>query len=107
LLVNKFESAFEKIKGGKAPKLIHGEVNRATAILRDVMNTQFDGIAVNESTAFHEIKQFIQEIAPEKAKIVKLYKDELPIFEKFGIEKQIKSLFGTTVSFKSGAYLNY
>ncbi|MGC9344175.1 MAG: ribonuclease E/G, partial [Bacteroidales bacterium] len=53
----------------------------------------------------HEIKQFITEIAPEKSKIVKHYKSDVPIFEKFGIEKQIKSLFGKTVSFKSGAYL--
>lgn len=105
MLVNKFEQSFEKIRGGKAPKLILGEVNRTTAILRDMLNTDFDGIYVNESTAYHEIKQFIQEIAPEKEKIVKLYKEEQPIFEKFAIEKQIKSLFGTNVSFKSGAYL--
>lgn len=105
MLINKWESSFEKIKGGKTPRLMLGELNRATAILRDVLNGQFDGITVNEPTVFHEIKQFIEEIAPEKAKIVKLYKDEQPIFEKFGIEKQIKSLFGKTVSFKSGAYL--
>ena len=105
MLVNKWESSFEKIKGGKTPRLVLGELNRANAMLRDVLNVQFDGITVNEPTAFHEIKQFIEEIAPEKAKIVNLYKDETPIFEKFGIEKQIKSLFGKTVSFKSGAYL--
>ena len=40
-----------------------------------------------------------------KSKIVKLYDNPQPVFEKFGIEKQIKSLFGKTVSFKSGAYL--
>lgn len=105
MLVEKWESSFEKIKGGKAPKLLLGELNRATAILRDMLNGQFDGISINDKTAFHEIKQFIQEIAPEKAKIVKLYNEEQPIFEKFGIEKQIKSLFGSNVSFKSGAYL--
>lgn len=105
MLVGKWESSFEKIKTGKTPKLMLGELNRTTAILRDVLNGQFDGITVNDSTTFHEIKQFIQGIAPEKSKIVKLYKEDQPIFEKFGIEKQIKSLFGTTVSFKSGAYL--
>lgn len=105
MLVNKWENAFDKIKASKTPKLLIGELNRASAILRDVLNVKFDGITVNDVTTYHEIKQFIQEIAPEKSKIVKLYKEDQPIFEKFGIEKQIKSLFGTTVSFKSGAYL--
>ncbi len=48
---------------------------------------------------------YIREIAPEKEKIVKLYKGTLPIFDHFGINKQIKGLFGKTVSFKHGAYL--
>ena len=104
-LVGRWESAFEKVKGGKVPKLLHGELNRTTAILRDMLNGQFDGIHVNDEVAYLELKQFVQEIAPEKSKILRLYKGEVPIFEKFGIEKQIRSLFGKTVSFKSGAYL--
>ena len=44
-------------------------------------------------------------IAPELKNIVKLYDGELPIFDNFAITKQIKSLFGRTVSFKRGAYL--
>ena len=37
--------------------------------------------------------------------IVKLYTGELPIFDNFGVTKQIKSLFGRTVTYKGGAYL--
>ena len=54
---------------------------------------------------YNEVKDYIGTIAPEKEKIVKLYSGKVPIFENFGIEKQIKGLFGKTVSFKSGAYL--
>jgi ribonuclease G len=54
---------------------------------------------------FEEIKTYIQTIAPDKEKIVKLYRGELPIFETFGIEKQIKGLFGKMVNMRSGAYL--
>ncbi|MGC9343301.1 MAG: ribonuclease E/G, partial [Bacteroidales bacterium] len=43
-LVARWEGIFDKIKGGKIPKLIHGELNRASAILRDMLNGQFDGI---------------------------------------------------------------
>ncbi|MBK7570067.1 MAG: ribonuclease E/G, partial [Bacteroidetes bacterium] len=52
-----------------------------------------------------EIKSYISGIAPEQTEIVKLYKGKLPIFENFGIEKQIKSSFGKTVTMSNGAYL--
>jgi len=51
------------------------------------------------------VKDYVELIAPDKKDIVKLYKDDAPIFDHFGITKQIKSAFGKTVSFKSGAYL--
>ncbi len=104
-LVRKWELACEKINGSKVPKLILGEVNRTAVILRDMLNGNFENIYVNEPAIFQEIKTFVQDIAPEKSKILKLYNGREPIFEKLNIEKQIKSLFGKTVSFKSGAYL--
>lgn len=104
-LVSRWEGVFEKVKGAKPPKLLHGELNRTTAILRDMLNGQFDGIHVNDEASYLDLKQFITEIAPDRVSIVKHYRGDTPIFEKFGIEKQIKSLFGKTVSFKSGAYL--
>mgnify|MGYP002233156986 FL=1 len=54
---------------------------------------------------YHEIKDYVTLIAPERAGIVKLYKGQLPIYDNFGITKQIKSSFGKTISYKSGAYL--
>jgi len=104
-LVKKFESAFHNIHEVKPPKLLVSELNRATALLRDVLNVSFNSIIVNDDSLYREIRDYIATIAPEKAKIVKLYSGATPIYEKFNIEKKIKSLFGKTVSFKSGAYL--
>jgi ribonuclease G len=103
-LVERWENAFENFKPG-VPRLLIGEINRTSAILRDILNGNFENIVVNEENIYREIRQYIQEIAPEKSKIVKLFQGSEPIFDKFGIERQIKSLFGKTVSFKSGAYL--
>ena len=63
-----------------------------------------DSIYVNNEAVFNEIKDYVTLIAPERAGIVKLYKGQLPIYDNFGITKQIKSSFGKTVSYKSGAY---
>jgi ribonuclease G len=104
-LVRKWESSFYNIKELKPPHLIIGELNRTSAILRDMLNFSFNNIYVNDETIYREIIDYISTIAPEKEKIVKLYKSNTPIFEHFGIEKQLKSSFGKTVSFKNGAYL--
>jgi Rne/Rng family ribonuclease len=50
-------------------------------------------------------KVFIRNIAPDKEKIVKLYTGKAKIFEHYGIERQIKSAFGQTVSLRAGGYL--
>jgi ribonuclease G len=105
-LVRKWESAFISIKKEtKTPKLFIGEMNRTSTILRDMLNVTFNSIHINDPSLAEDIRKYIREIAPEKEKIVKVYKSSLPIFDHFGINKQIKALFGKTVSFKHGAYL--
>lgn len=105
-LVKRWESAFAGIKKEtKTPKLFIGEMNRTSTILRDLLNFTFNSIHVNDAALAEEIRNYIREIAPEKEKIVKLYSGTIPIFDHFGINKQIKALFGKTVSFKHGAYL--
>ena len=54
---------------------------------------------------FEDINQYLQQIAPEKVNILKLYKGKIPTFEALGVDKQIKSSFGKTVTIKSGVYL--
>ncbi|PLX11907.1 MAG: ribonuclease E/G [Marinilabiliales bacterium] len=104
-LVEKWETAFQKITHGNVPRLVISELNRTSAVLRDVLNGSFNNIFVNEDTIYRQLKDYIATIAPEKGKIVKLFEGEQPIFDHYGVDKQIKSSFGKTVSFKSGAYL--
>ena len=106
VLIKHWEDAVVKIqKATKFPTLIYEETSRAVGLLRDLFNPSFESIHVNNEAVFHEIKDYVTLIAPERADIVKLYKGKLPIFDNFGITKQIKSSFGRTVSYKSGAYL--
>jgi len=101
----KWEASFEKIKTGSGARLVLQELDRTSAILRDMLNASFNNIYVNDEVIYHEIREYLVTIAPEKEKIVKLYKEEVPIFDHFGISKQIKGLFGKTVSCRNGAYL--
>lgn len=104
-LVEKWETTFQKLSRAQVPSLIIGEIDRTTALLRDIYHPNFNSIIVNDQSVASEIADYIGSIQPDKKKIVKYYKGRRPIFEHYGIDKQIKASFGKTVSFKDGAYL--
>lgn len=105
VLVEKWGQLYKNLKGADSPRRVLGELNTTSSILRDLLNSDFSNIYVNELGLQGEMKDFISQIAPGKDSIVKFYEGKLPIFEKFGINKQIKSLFGKKVPMPSGGYL--
>lgn len=106
ILTKKWEDVLKKVQQTqKRPQLVYEETSRAVALLRDLFNPTYSAIYVNNESVFAEIKDYITLIAPEKSNIVKLYEGRLPIFDNFGITKQLKSGFGKTVNYKHGAYL--
>ncbi|MBK5285014.1 MAG: Rne/Rng family ribonuclease, partial [Bacteroidia bacterium] len=104
-LVGKWKSAIEKLKTSSPPQRLMGEMDRTSTILRDLLNPNFNSIHVNDQVVYDDTREYLRSIAPEQEQIVKLYKGKLPIFEQFGIDKQIKSLFGKTVNMPNGAYI--
>ncbi len=105
ILVDKWEKCINELRKAKGPGKIIGELNKTSAILRDLLNESFSNIHVNNPELFEEIKTYIKTIAPDKIDIVKLYTGKKNIFEEFEIDKQIKNSFGKTVTIKNGAYL--
>ena len=87
------------------PSLVFEEESRIVGMLRDVFTPQFEAIHVNNADIAEQIQTYVSIIAPECKDIVKIYKKPEPIFDTFGVTRQIKSSFGKTVSFKQGAYI--
>lgn len=104
-LVKTWEDGMARLVNGQPRDKIIGELDKTSSLLRDLLNESFDNVQVDDRKMFDEVKAYIKTIAPEKEKIVKLYSGKAKIFEHFGIEKQIKSAFGTTVSLRTGGYL--
>jgi len=105
-LMDKWTSMCKRLPTAHHPSKILGELNRASSILRDVFNDTFSAVILDDKELLEETKDYLQEIAPGKESIVKLYNSkEVPLFEKYNIERQIKTSFGRTVSMSKGAYL--
>ncbi len=95
----------KKLRGAHHPSKVLSELNRASSIIRDLFNDSFTAIHIDDETLYLQIKDYVQEIAPHKENIVKFHDSKVPIFEKFGIDRQIKTSFGKSVSGSKGAYL--
>src|SRR5215510_5399521 len=105
MLTEMWKAIQDNLKGASAPSKILSEQTKTTSILRDLLNEDFNKIVVNDRNIFNDAKTYIQRIAPEKADIVSFYQNGAPIFDSFGITKQVKASFGKTVNLNSGAYL--
>ena len=104
-LISNWEKGVKKLKNAKPRDKVIGEISRASSLLRDVLNETFDSIVTDDPEIYGEVKSYIKRIAPDKEKIVKQYNGKAKLFESFGIEKQLKSLFGQSVSIPGGGYL--
>ncbi len=104
-LLSRWREMHKSLKNSKPPKRVLGELNRASSLLRDTLNEGFSKIHVNDTELLTEMKDYIETIAPNRVNILKQYTGKNDIFEHFGINKQIKTLFGKKVPLASGGYL--
>ena len=104
-LLRCWDETIAKARNATAPALVFEEESRIVGMLRDVFSPNFESIHVNDKEIHSQISKYVSLIAPESGEIVRLYDSDQPIFDHFGITRQIKSSFGKTVSFKSGAYV--
>ena len=104
-LMERWTAMCKKLQGAHHPSKVLSELNRGASIIRDMFNDSFSAIHIDDETLYLQIKDYVQEIAPKKDNIVKFYDSNVPMFEKFGIERQIKTSFGKSVTGSKGAYL--
>ena len=105
LLMEKWSRMTERLKTVNGPQVIESELNATSALLRDVLTDDFNTIYCDNEDLYNEVKSYINTIAPEKSDIVRHYKLETPIFEHFGVQRDIRRAFGRIVTIRSGVYL--
>lgn len=105
LLVQRWEETVKSLQQKEPVALVSEEIGRTIGIVRDVLSPDFATIQINDRAVYEEVRQYLELIAPESAKIVKLYEGTQPIFDKFDITRQMKTGLGRVVGFKHGGYL--
>ncbi|MGQ9806210.1 MAG: Rne/Rng family ribonuclease [Chlorobiales bacterium] len=105
ILLNKWKQIEEAVKSSQPPKVIFKEDNLVASALRDYMTEDVNEIVTNSPSIYKEVLTFVRWAAPEMEKKVQLYKGRLPLYESYGIAKDVESIFSRKVWLKSGGYL--
>ncbi len=94
-----------RIEQTKAPDLVFQEADLPVRVLRDVFLADFEKAIIDSEKQFDRVTNFFQRTAPELVDGVELYKGSKPLFEKWGIDKEIESTLNRRVDLPSGGYL--
>lgn len=89
----------------KAPALLQREASLTRGLIRDVFSDKVDALHVDSKEIFNEVEQYLDGVDPELMSRVRLYSEPLPLFDKFDIESEIKSLFRARVELPTGGSL--
>ncbi len=95
----------EAAEGKKAPFLVYQESNIIVRALRDYFRSDIGEIIVDEQATFDQSAEFIRMYMPQNARKLKLYEDDVPLFNRYQIESQIESAFQREVRLPSGGAL--
>lgn len=104
-LMDSWSEVAHRLRNAEPNTRLLGEMSKASTMMRDLLNDSFDSIVVDTRENFNNIKSLLKNIAPDKERIVRLHNAKMKLFEAAGVEKQLKLLFGKTVSLPSGGYL--
>jgi len=89
----------------KAPALLQREASLTRGLIRDVFSDKVDALHVDSKEIHHEVEQYLDGVDPELMSRVHLYEAPLPLFDKYDIETEIKSLFRARVDLPTGGSL--
>jgi ribonuclease G len=104
-LIDLWKLIESEIKSSEAPALVHQELDLAQKIIRDSFSEDVAKIVVNCPEGHKHILDFVKNLVPGAAKQVHLYQGDLPIFAKWGVQKDIERALRRKVWLKCGGYL--
>lgn len=96
-------SAIEKASAERnAPFLIYQESNVIIRALRDYFREDIGEILIDNPDVYKTAEDFIKQVMPNSQRKLKLYNDDIPLFNRYQIEGQIESAFQREVNLPSG-----
>jgi ribonuclease G len=93
------------VKTENPPALVYKDMTTTSSVIRDLFGDRVERVGVDDKKLFKEIKAYVQWMSPDMLDRLEYYKGKEPIFDKYGVEKDIQTLMSKKVWLKSGGYI--
>lgn len=104
-LLSVWNRVTERAKGGRAPTLIYQDLRLVRRVVRDLLTEEVDRFMIDSPDDYGRILDLLSSFAPALRSRVSLYKGEEPIFEHFGLERELERALRRKVWLRSGGYI--
>ena len=95
----------ESNKNNSAPSLIHKEYDISIKVVREHLSSGYKKLLIDNEKIFNEIKDYLQDTSHELIDLIEEYNDELPLFDRYHIDDQVKKALDRKVWLPSGGHL--
>lgn len=90
---------------GATPVLLHRPMGQTLSVVQDYFNDDVNNMVVDSPRTYHEVTNYLQDIAPDLCDRVELYDKRIPLFDAFNIEEEINSILSKRVPLPNGGSL--
>lgn len=97
-----WEEINKTIPEAPSPALIYRDDKLIVRVVKDYFKDDIEEILIDDKDTYIEAKEFIESVIPDHADKVKLYDEEIPLFNRYQIESQIELAFQREISLTSG-----
>ncbi len=102
MLLKRWAEICNVINNSTKPCLLYSEPGLVERTVRDFLTEDIDRILVDSEKDYKNVYDLVGEISPRSRSKVALYKDNIPIFERYNIERQIEQTYMRRVPLPSG-----
>ncbi len=95
----------ERTLTSSAPALIHQDSDLIKRAIRDIYHRDIDQVLVEGPEGFADAARFMSMLMPGHTPKVVEYSDNVPLFQRFGVEQQLEGMYQPVVQLKSGGYI--
>ena len=104
-LIKTWREIEKSVKTDQPPILLYKDLSTVSSVIRDLFNNEVQRVVVDSRRLYKEITTYVKWFAPTLVDKIEFYKGKTPIFDVFGVAKDMQESLGRRVALRSGGYI--
>ncbi|MEO5928874.1 MAG: Rne/Rng family ribonuclease [Candidatus Kapaibacterium sp.] len=105
MLIDNWRAVEQKIKQTNGPSLLYKDQSIANTVMRDLFTPDTNRVVIDNKALYKEIRDYVAWAAPQLVEKVEFYSGSTPIFDQFGVERELHKISERRTYIPSGGYI--